>query len=96
MRSQPNNSGRRIPAAATVMQEQAERRWHGTREHTSTGSQAQAGISLEERAHTLSASQHTLHRQLSSSLQADTREDDDREPHQKSDRNSHVPWARLL
>jgi hypothetical protein len=55
MRSQQNNSGRRIPADATVMQEQAERRWHGTREHTSTGSQAQAGISLEERAHTLSS-----------------------------------------
>jgi hypothetical protein len=66
----------------------------------STGSQAQAGIRLEkeERAHTLSsASQHTLHTQLSSSLQAEL------EmmmtivsPIQKSDRNSHVPWARLL
>ena len=31
-------SGRRIPAAATVMQEQAEKKWHGTREDAAQAS----------------------------------------------------------
>ena len=91
MRPQPKTtSGRRIPAAATVMQEQAEKKWHGTREHAA---QAQTGISLGKRAHT-----HTLSKQLrpifSSSKAADLRVMTI-EP-RESDRNSHVPWARLL
>ena len=84
-------SGRRIPAAATVMQEQAEKKWHGTREHTHRA-QAQAGISLGKRAHTRTLSNSSV--QSSAPAKADLRVMTI-EP-RESDRNSHVPLARLL
>ena len=82
--TQPDNRGLRIPAAATGMQEQAEEKRHGTKEH------GLASALGREHARPQQQSCSIISSSSNSRLGVMTIEPS------KSDRTSHVPLARVL